>query len=441
MAYHLRGQAQYPFKPLAAIKAHQARRVRRMVAYAYRHVPYYRETLDRLGLSPADFRSADDLTRLPLLDRARVQRDPEHFVSTAQPLASYLQIRNSGTTSRPCRFYHDARALYQYAAHSGRARGVFAPLIGRSMGYRKTMIVGSRGSADSVQQFYHRQALLPPGVRLHRQQLSHFDPPETNSRLINEFKPDVIHSYGSYLAMLFAYLRASEEHFHRPKAILYTADNLPETSRHWIQEEFGIPVFSIYEEVEAYSIGFECEQDSGLHLNIDLCPVRIVDAEGSTLPIGESGDVVVSNLVNRATVLLSHNLGDTAAILPERCPCGRSLPVLSHLQGRSADWIKLSSGHLLHPPGMGKAFRQGNIWHWQLVQETITHFCAALVVAEQRDRQTTKERVAAALEEMLGKNITVDIDFVDSIQRTPAGKVRTVISLCALGGATSPKSD
>ena len=193
MAYHLRGQARYPFKPLAAIRADQARRVRSMVAYAYRYVPYYRETMDQLGLRPADFRSADDLTRLPLLDRARVQRDPEHFVSTAQPLTHYLRIRNSGTTSRPCRFYHDARALYQYAAHSARARGVFTPLIGRSMGYRKTMIVASRGSADLVQQFYRRQALLPSRVRLLRQQLSPYDPPETNSLLINEFKPDVIH--------------------------------------------------------------------------------------------------------------------------------------------------------------------------------------------------------------------------------------------------------
>jgi hypothetical protein len=42
-----------------------------------------------------------------------------------------------------------------------------------------------------------------------------------------------------------------------------------------------------------------------------------------------SGEVVVSNLVNRETVLLNYRLGDVAASLPDRCPCGRSLPLLS----------------------------------------------------------------------------------------------------------------
>ncbi|MDI7277995.1 MAG: hypothetical protein QME94_18600, partial [Anaerolineae bacterium] len=50
LAYHLHGQARYPFLPMERILADQARRVRATVAYAYRYVPYYRETMDRLGL-------------------------------------------------------------------------------------------------------------------------------------------------------------------------------------------------------------------------------------------------------------------------------------------------------------------------------------------------------------------------------------------------------
>jgi phenylacetate-coenzyme A ligase PaaK-like adenylate-forming protein len=128
LAYHLRGQPQYPFKPLADIRRDQARRVRRMVAYAYRHVPYYRETMDRLSLRPADFQVADDLAKLPVLERCQVQKDPEYFVSRAQPLEHYLRLRSGGSTGAPCTIYQDPGALFQNRARGERAdRGRVRP--------------------------------------------------------------------------------------------------------------------------------------------------------------------------------------------------------------------------------------------------------------------------------------------------------------------------
>jgi phenylacetate-CoA ligase len=430
MAYHLRGQAQYPFKPLVAIKADQARRVRRMVAYAYRYVPYYRETMGRLGLRPTDFQSAEDLARLPMLEREHLQRDPEYFVSTAQPLARYLPLRSGGSAGAPRTVYHDARSLYQHAAYGGRARAAISPRLGRSMGYRKTIV--SSGWTPLVQQFYRNSALLPRGVALHRQQLSLLDPLETNLPLINAFKPDVIHSYGSYLAMLFRYLHATGEPFHQPRALLYTSDGLPEPARNLIRGAFRIPVFGIYEATEVSNIGFECEQHKGLHLSIDLCPLRIVDTEGRALPDGESGDVVISNLINRATVLLNYRIGDIAAFLPGQCPCGRSLPLLSQVQGRSNDWIELVSGQMIHPEAVTEIFAQEeHIWQFQVVQQTTTHFSVALVTAKTCDHLEAKARITAEFARTLGGDITVDIRFVDSLERTATGKVRPVISMCS----------
>ena len=430
MAYHLRGQAKCPFRPLARITADQSRRVRSMVSYAYRYVPYYRETMDHRGLTPADLQCADDLAKLPLLRREQLQRDPEYFVSTAEPLERCFRLRNSGTMGLPCTLYRDARSVYKDAAYAGRARAVYASYVGRSQGYRKSAIFTHYGTNAVTQAFYRYQTIIPPGVRLHRQQLSLLDPPETNVGLINEFKPDVIHSYGSYLAMLFAYVHATGKPLHRPRALLYTADVLPDSARALIKEEYGIPVFSLYEAAEAFNIGFECTQHTGLHLNIDLHAVRILDANGQTVPDGESGEVVISNLVNRATVLLNYRPGDLAAIVPNRCPCGRSLPLLTQLQGRSDDWIELASGRLIHPQVMPRLFKyEEQIWQWQVVQETRTHFRVALIAAETCNHQETKERVAAEFARSFGEDIEVDIHFVESIERTAAGKVRPVVSM------------
>jgi len=229
--------------------------------------------------------------------------------------------------------------------------------------------------------------------------------------------------------MLFAYVHATGKPLHQPRVLLYTSEGLPESARRLIAKEYGIPVFSLYGAVEAFNIGFECAQHTGLHLNIDLHAVRTVDANLQTVPDGESGGVVISNLVNRATVLLNYRLGDVAAVISARCPCGRSLPLLTQLQGRSDDWIELASGRLIHPQVVPRLFKyEEQIWQWQVVQETRTHFRVALVAAEACDYQNTRERIAAGFARTFGEDVEVDIHFVESIERTAAGKVRPVVS-------------
>ena len=430
LAYHLRGQPQYPFKPLADIRRDQARRVRRMAAYAYRHVPYYCETMDRLNLRPADFQVADDLAKLPLLERCQIQKDPEYFVSRAQPLERYLCLRSGGSTGAPRTIYHDTGALFQNRAHGERESSILARLIGQPWGYLQVSIGTLLSSGRDIGGFMRARSLTPPGMGIQRQVLSLLDPTEENVKRINALRPDVLHSYGSYLEILFAYLEATGEAFHRPKVITYTSDGLSDSVRELIESQYGIPVLSTYQAIEALRIAFECEEHQGLHLNSDLYPIRIVDGAGRTMPLGQSGDVVVSNLVNRATVLLNYRLGDVAALQPHPCPCGRSLPLLSFPQGRSDDLIDLPGGRLMHPQAIRIIFtNEPRVWQYQVVQENETLFRIAIVAAESCDQAEMSARVAENFTRTFGPEIRTDISFVDSIPRTAGGKVRPVLSM------------
>jgi phenylacetate-CoA ligase len=430
LAYHLRGQARYPFKPLAAIRRDQARRVRAMVSYAYRNVPYYRETMDRLDVRPADFQSAEDLSKLPLLEREQLQNDPERFVSTAQPLEGYFPLSSGGSTGAPSKVYYDSSALFQNAAHGERTRSMTTALIGRGFGYRETVIAMHHSSAQVVQQFLRDHALFPSGMRAQRQYLSVLDPSEKNVRLINEHQPDAIRGFGSALGLLFGYVHATGTPLHLPKVVTYHADAMSPTVRHLIENEFNIPVFSTYGAVEAFNIGFECEHHQGYHLNIDLYPVRIVDAEGREVPEGEGGEVVVSNLLSRGTVLFNYRLSDLSAISPDRCPCGRSLPLLSFLHGRTDDLIELPSGEIAHPLTLKVIFcwDEPDLWEFQVIQETPTHFRVPIIASETCDREEMRRRITTKMTRALGGDITAEIDFVDSLGRTGSGKLRTVIS-------------
>jgi phenylacetate-CoA ligase len=432
LAYHRRGQARYPFRPLGVIRRDQARRVRATVAHAYRYVPYYRETMDRLDLRPSDFESAEDLKKLPAIERRQLQSNPEHFVSAFRPLDRYFPLRSSGSTGEPSTVYYDAGALFQNAAHGERERSVISPLLGGGSSPRETVIGVHDSSTRAVSQFLQKRTLFRRGGRSRRQFLSLLDPTATNVHLMNEHRPDLVHSYGSYLGILFLYLHQTGTPFHRPRVVTYTADSLSHSARHLIETEFNIPVFSSYQTTEAPRVGFECQQHRGFHVNADLYPVRILDSEEQEVPEGDSGELVVSNLINRGTVLLNYRLNDVGAMLPNGCPCNRSLPLLSLLEGRAHDLIELPSGDIVHPLALRLVFivDEEDVWEFQIIQETRTYFRVAVVAAEDCNREHLRGRLSGKMARILGDEVTIDIDFVDSIERTMGGKLQTVISKC-----------
>ena len=96
LGFHYLKQYRYPFRSRAAVRNDQSRRIQRMVAHAYRFVPYYRETLDRLGLRPSDFRTVDDLARLPVLERRQIQFAPERFLSSARSARPQRMFSHGG---------------------------------------------------------------------------------------------------------------------------------------------------------------------------------------------------------------------------------------------------------------------------------------------------------------------------------------------------------
>jgi phenylacetate-CoA ligase len=427
---HVRGQAAAPFRAWAAIERDQGRRVRAMVAHAARHVPHYREALRRLGLRADDFRSAADLARLPLIERTDLQRDPEAFLSAGIGRRGALELRSGGSTGAPRSVYHDPAALFQNAAHTERDRSIRTRILGRRTGYRQTLIASRHSGIRKAQEFLDTRGLFPRAARLERQYLALADSPADNVAHMNAFRPDVLHTYGSYLGALFAHVHEAGVPFHRPRLVTYGADALSPAGRALIEREFGIPVFSIYQAAEALRIGFECEAHQGLHLNADLYPVRLVDAGGRAVAAGGSGEVVVSNLVNRGTVLLNYRLGDVATALPGPCPCGRTLPRLSLPAGRTDDVIELDGGARLHPQAIRDLFtEERELWQYQVVQEGARQFGVHLVASRACDRPATRQRVVERFVRRFGDGVDVRVSFVDDVRRTAEGKVRAVVSL------------
>jgi phenylacetate-CoA ligase len=420
-------QARIPFASPTAIERAQRRRVRRTVAHAYEHVPYYRETIDQLGLNAGEFTAESDLQRLPLITREQVQRDPEYFVSTAKPIDRWLEFRTGGSTGSPMTVYRDPFGLLQHAGFEQRLRSLMFKLVGRRR--LRVLAIGTTTNPGLVASHATvARSLVPRSAYVVERLLSVFDPPESQLYAINEFRPDVIGSFGSYLEALFLHLHRTGQSLDGPKLVAYGGDGLSDGTRRLIQEEFGLQAFSSYGSVEAFHIGFECEQHRGHHLNVDICPVRLVDDSGRTVPHGESGEVVVSDLINRGTILLNYRLGDMASMVPGACPCGRSLPVLSYLEGRTDDWLLSPSGELRHPQTVRMLFtREPGVLRYQIVQRSESDISVSVVTEERCDRAPLRDRLARKFIDRIGDRTSIEISFVDALPRTRRGKVLTVV--------------
>lgn len=423
-------QRRLPFRPASELERRQARRVRDAVAFAYQHVPHYREVMRRLGVTPADFLTAADLGRLPAIERQEVQRDPERFIARALPRERLVQLATDGTSGEPVSVFYDPFSLFQGAAHYQRSEAVALALTGHRLLLRRVFFGSNSGVVARTSTAVRARSMVPVQLRYRDLWLSTADNVADNVRRLCDHAPDVIHGYGSYLDVVLQHIDRSGIRAGLPRVATFTADALSPQTRDMAATELGISVLSEYSAGEAHHIGFECEAHIGLHLNEDICPIRIVDADGAEVPHGEPGEVTISNLVNRGTVLLNYRLGDVARRIDTPCACGRSLAVMSFPEGRTDEWLMTAAGELVH----GQEARQllladdRHLLGFQITQESEVDMSVAVVLRDGGDREAFRAGVERRFAERLGPGVRTQVHFVDTLPRTSGGKLRTVIS-------------
>jgi phenylacetate-CoA ligase len=420
---HLPGQRRAQFQARARLEAARDRRVRRAVEHAARHVPYYRELFRSRDIDPAQIRTAEELARLPLLTKEDVQAAGEQL--RAETPADVVEFRTTGSTATPLTIHHDRASLLANIAYSERERAVEASIVGRRYRYRVLALRALGGTGGRVQSFYGQTSFRP--FRPDRQALDVGTPVEQVLETVERQRPDVIRSYGAYLEFLFRYAAASAGLQHRPRAVVYAGDTMSPAGRALIETEFGIPVLSNYNAVEAFKIAFTCGSHGGFHLHEDLCHVRLVGPTGEPVPDGERGEVVVSNLVNRGTVLLNYRLADLARIESGPCDCGRTSRRLVDLEGRVDDVLDLGGNVFVYPTQVWQAFRsRPGILRYQLVQRAPRTFELKVVWAEPEAPAEAAAELAADLRTILHSS-DVAVSPCDDLPTAPGGKFRQVI--------------
>ncbi len=427
VAVNLLPQRRIPFLPQERLHQMRDERVRELVRYAADTVPFYQDFFRSQGIDPQEIRTAEDLERLPLIDKQVVRQQPQRFVSTSKFASELQSFLTTGTTGQPLTVLHDRRSVTLDTAFNERHRDVLRRLVGRGTGLRTVSIARSGNTYDQVRAVQRRDRFAWGDQ--HRITLSISDPVEAAIEVINRHRPELLRGYGSYLELLFRTVQQRHINMHLPQVVSYGVDAISDAGRRLIETGFGVPVLSGYSAVEAFKIGFLCEKRTSFHLHDDLTHVRIVDPTGRTLGAEERGDVVISNLVNHGMVLLNYRLADLGHLSEKRCPCGRSLRLLGGLEGRASDMITLADGTMLNPSLVWAALDFSSLLQFQLIQHEPEVFELRLATADRPTFDSASRSAVAALRALLGPSAEIlPVYYADRLPTGPGGKFREVVS-------------
>ncbi|HQH70745.1 MAG TPA: phenylacetate--CoA ligase [bacterium] len=367
----------------------QLERLQAVLNRVVRNVAYYQETFKRSESLPSDFRSFDDLSLLPLIDR-RTLADNHPYGMFAVPLREVVRLHpsHSARWGEPIVIGHTKNDILAWT--HVKARGFAAANITQS---------------DMVQ-VYLDYTLFPGAVVAHygAEQLGACVTPLYNMPIADQipimrnYRATVLICTPTRAVHIVRYLR---EHQIDPKslflrAIVFVGESWSNRTRRQVEESLFVDVFGNYgvSEICMPGIAFECEAKNGLHINEDHFLAEIIDPEtGRVLPPGRRGELVLTTLTREAFPLIRFRTGVSSALTSEPCPCGRTLARMENVTHRTDDMLVVE-GVEFTPSEIGMVLSQ--------MEHVSSHY--RLVI----QREETRDRLEVEVE------ITPDI-FIDSL--------------------------
>jgi phenylacetate-CoA ligase len=320
--------------PREEMKKLQDERLAAQVKHVWNNVPYYRKLMEEKGLTPDDVQSTDDLHKLPFLTKADL-RDAYPYGLLAKPLSDCVRIQStSGTTGRRVVAFYTQKDIDIWEECCARA------------------IVAAGGTKDDVCQVAYGYGLFTGGPGLnggsHKVGCLTLPMSSGNTERQIQFMRDLqatilccTPSYAAYIGETLREMGLTPDDI-KLKAGIFGAEPWTEEMRREIEKLLGIKAYDIYglTETSGPGVSFECEEQTGMHINEDHFIAEIIDPEtGETLPEGEKGELVFTSITKEAFPLLRYRTRDICILSREKCSCGRTLVKMTKPMGRTDDML------------------------------------------------------------------------------------------------------
>lgn len=404
------------------LAAYQLRLLRKLLTHAYENCPYYTEKFDLVGFHPEQVESLQDLQRLPVLEKADIQRRRDDMVSQVATPDSLIRNQTGGSTGSPISFFLDAdRKCSREAAARRHNRWA-----GWKVGDKVALVWGATPDLPTdTWKAKLRNALIDRRLVLDTSSVTDAKVRAFHAAF-ERVRPRIILAYAQSLVLVTKHMiNQGLSLKHHPASIVTSAEVLSDADREVIEGFYHCRVFNRYGCREVSVIASECEQHDGLHVMAEGLHVEILDGIHPAAP-GEVGSVVVTDLRNQAMPLIRYRNGDMSSINYEPCECGRSLPRLNALAGRITDFLVADDGRLVSGPFLATYLLadRPSLGQVQIVQRERNQVCFHLTGIGQSS-ETLQEDIAflaSAVARYLGANTKFEYKIVESIPNSASGK-------------------
>ncbi len=416
--------------PVEDIKKLQSEKLVKQVKHVYENVPYYRDLMDKKGVKPEDIHGIEDLHLLPFLTKADL-RDAYPYGLLAKPLSECVRIQStSGTTGRRVVAFYTQHDIELWEDCCARA------------------IVAAGGTNEDVCQVAYGYGLFTGGPGLnggsHKVGCLTLPMSSGNTERQLQFMTDLNATILCCTPSYAAYLGESlVEKGYTPdtiplKAGIFGAEPWTEEMRRGIEKTLGIKAYDIYglTETSGPGVSFECEEQTGMHINEDHFLAEIIDPDtGEVLPEGSKGELVFTSLDKEAFPLLRYRTRDICVLTRKPCSCGRTHIKMSKPMGRSDDMMIIRGVNVFPSQIETVLLNEGYQPNYQIVLDRVNNTDTFEVNVELNPDQFTdtvggitalEKSLANAMKTMLGINPTVHLVAPKSITRSEGKAVRVI---------------
>jgi phenylacetate-CoA ligase len=398
--------------------------MRKLLNHAYYNVPFWHTHFDKLNMKPEDFKRYDDLLRVPIIGKGDFRKNYDSMLATNY-IGKTWKKSTGGSTGEPLHFEYTPESYDRRVAASKRGYSWAGCEDGMKQAYIWGTAIGEVPLLKKLKEDLHHAILRQKYFNCFK-----FDEREMARTLkeLNRFKPEIIIGYTNPLYEFARFVSDQGNLKFRPKSIISAAEKLHGFQRDLISKVFGCGVFDTYGSREFMLIAAECEERNGLHISMENLYVEVIKEDGSPAKPGEMGELVITDLHNYGMPFIRYKIGDMAIISDRKCKCGRNLPLLEEVVGRSLDVIKTPDGKYVPGeffPHLMKEFPE--VLKFRVVQDKLNEININIVksgvFADNRVNAMKHE-----IDKVTGTGMSVLINFVDDIPLTATGKTRVTVS-------------
>lgn len=432
---HLKVLQHTPSRTINEVTVDQKRRLAAMLRHAWDNVPFYRKRFQTAGISPDSIRTPEDMSHIPLLTKDDLRSHDGSLFSTRHRQEDLLWAKTSGSTGvsvnvardedsqqwkRACAIRHDMWTGWKIGERVGAVWGNPDNLINWRMWLRNLLLV----------RFTYLDTLKMDEAAMRR----------FHASLVRK-RPAMLFGHAHSLYLFARFMRDNTLSGVHPKGIISTAMVLHDFERQCIEDVFGCLVTNRYGCEEVSLIACECEKHNGMHVNLDTLYVEIVDDDGTPLPAGQEGAVVVTDLTNFGMPFIRYKVGDVGTMLTDPCTCGRSYPLMQVSGGRIADYVRTPSGNYISGISLTENFamKLPFVKQLQIVQKQLDYILLRIVKGEDWATASPAPEVIidSLVRDRFGSDMRYGVEYTDHIPPLPSGKYRFCISELDTGTQTT----